>query len=83
MSLLGIFVLAVGSLLSPRMGWGAATVEVRRLGLSRVGENTLLTIVLDRMAEPRITAARTSGKPQLVVEFPQARAALAHPPGRG
>jgi hypothetical protein len=57
------------------MGWGAATVEVRRLGLSRVGENTLLTIVLDRMAEPRITAARTSGKPQLVVEFPQARAA--------
>jgi hypothetical protein len=57
------------------MGWGAATVEVRRLGLSRVGENTLLTIVLDRTAEPRITAARTSGKPQLVVEFPQARAA--------
>ncbi len=50
-------------------------MEVRRLGLSRVGENTLLTIVLDRMAEPRITAARTSGKPQLVVEFPQARAA--------
>ena len=56
------------------MGWGAATVEVRRLGLSRVGENTLLTIVLDRAAEPRITAAKTSGKPQLVVEFPQARA---------
>ncbi|MCX5892631.1 MAG: hypothetical protein NTW80_06610, partial [Deltaproteobacteria bacterium] len=49
-------------------------MEVRRLGLSRVGENTLLTIVLDRAAEPRITAAKTSGKPQLVVEFPQARA---------
>lgn len=63
------------SLLSPRTGWGAATVEVRRLGLSRVGENTLLTIVLDRTAEPRITAAKTSGKPQLVVEFTQARAA--------
>ena len=49
-------------------------MEVRRLGLSRVGENTLLTIVLDRAAEPRITSAKTSGKPQLVVEFPQARA---------
>jgi hypothetical protein len=49
-------------------------VEVRRLGLSKVGENTLLTVVLDRPAEPRITTAKTSGKPQLVVEFPQARA---------
>ncbi len=74
LSLLGIFLLAVGSLLSPRMGWGAATVELRRLGLSRVGENTLLTVVLDRAAEPRITSTTTSGKPQLVVEFPQARA---------
>jgi hypothetical protein len=56
------------------MGWGAGNVEVRRLGLSRVGENTLLTIVLDRAAEPRITSSKTSGKPQLVVEFSQARA---------
>ena len=58
----------------PRTGWGAGAVEVRRLGLSKVGENTLLTIVLDRAAEPRITSVTTSGKPQLVVEFPQARA---------
>jgi hypothetical protein len=72
--LLGILFLAVGSLLSPRLSWGAGEVEVRRLGLSRVGENTLLTIVLDRGAEPRITPAQTSGKPQLVLEFPQARA---------
>jgi len=54
--------------------WGAGAVEVRRLGLSKVGENTLLTVVLDRPAEPRITTAKTMGKPQLVVEFPQARA---------
>lgn len=47
---------------------------MRRLGLSRVGENTLLTIVLDRAAEPRITSGMASGKPQLVVEFIQARA---------
>jgi hypothetical protein len=48
--------------------------EVRRLGLSRVGENTLLTLVLDGKAEPRISTRTESGKPQLVVEFPQARA---------
>ena len=55
--------------------WGASgVVEVRRLGLSKVGENTLLTVVLDRPAEPRVTTAKTMGKPQLVVEFPQARA---------
>jgi hypothetical protein len=48
-------------------------VEVRRLGLSKVGETTLLTIILDRPAESRIFAVQTPGKPQLVVEFPQAR----------
>ncbi len=73
-SLVGIIVLALGGVLSPRTGWGAGAVEVRRLGLSKVGENTLLTVVLDRPAEPRVTTAKTQGKPQLVVEFPQARA---------
>ncbi len=66
--------LVLGGLLLPQTGWGAGAVEVRRLGLSRVGDNTLLTVVLDRPAEPRITSARTSGKPQLMVEFTQARA---------
>jgi hypothetical protein len=73
-SLLGILFLTLGGFLSPRPGWGAGAVEVRRLGLSKVGENTLLTVVLDRPAEPRVTTAKTMGKPQLVVEFPQARA---------
>jgi hypothetical protein len=58
--------------LSPRTGWGAGAVEVRRLGLSRVGGTTLLTVILNHPAEPRITQAQTEGKPQLVVEFPQA-----------
>ncbi len=49
-------------------------MEVRRLGLSKVGEDTLLTVVLDRPMEPRISAAKNLGKPQLVLEFPQARA---------
>jgi hypothetical protein len=55
--------------------WGAlSTVEVRRLGLSKVGENTLLTVVLDRPASPMVTCREVGGKPQLVVEFRRARA---------
>lgn len=47
--------------------------EVRRLGLSRVGEYTLLTVVLDRVGEARITPRTALGKPQLVVDFSRAR----------
>jgi hypothetical protein len=55
--------------------WGAGgVVEVRRLGLSKVAENTLLTVVLDRAATPRVSSREVSGKPQLVVDFPGARA---------
>jgi hypothetical protein len=60
--------------LSP-CAWGAGSaVEVRRLGLSKVAENTLLTVILDRAATPRVSTREVSGKPQLVVEFPGARA---------
>jgi len=55
--------------------WGAGdAVEVRRLGLSKVAEDTLLTVVLDRAATPRVSSREVSGKPQLVVDFPGARA---------
>jgi hypothetical protein len=55
--------------------WGATgAVEVRRLGLSKVGQNTLLTVVLDRAASPLVSTRNQGGKPQLVVDFPQARA---------
>ena len=55
--------------------WGAGSaVEVRRLGLSKVAENTLLTVVLDQAATPRVSSREVSGKTQLVVEFPGARA---------
>jgi hypothetical protein len=54
--------------------WGAGgAVEVRRLGLSKVAENTLLTVVLDRAATPRVSSRNVAGKPQLVVDFPGAR----------
>ena len=55
--------------------WGAGgAVEVRRLGLSRVADDTLLTVILDRAATPRVSSREVSGKPQLVVDFPGARA---------
>lgn len=71
---LGLLILVI-SLLLPVAGWGRdAGVEVRRLGLSKVGENTLLTVVLDGVAEPRITPRTVAGKPQLTVDFSPARA---------
>ena len=54
--------------------WGAGAVEVRRLGLSKVADDTLLTVILDRAATPRVSSREVSGKPQLVVDFPGARA---------
>jgi hypothetical protein len=59
----------------PPHAWGAGSgVEVRRLGLSKVADNTLLTVVLDRSATPRVSSREVSGQRQLVVEFPGARA---------
>jgi hypothetical protein len=60
--------------------WGGiSTVEVRRLGLSKVGENTLLTVVLDRPASPLVTCREIGGKPQLLVDFPQGRMGVLPP----
>lgn len=57
-----------------QQAWGAGdAVEVRRLGLSKVGEDTLLTVVLDRAATPKVTFRNVAGKPQMIVEFPRAR----------
>ncbi|MBI4794510.1 MAG: hypothetical protein HY790_01465 [Deltaproteobacteria bacterium] len=70
----GVFCLCLG-LLVAAAAWGrSSAVEVRRLGLSRVGENTMLTVVLSRAVEPRISTRTQGGKPQLVMEFPQAQA---------
>jgi hypothetical protein len=55
--------------------WGTGGgAEVRSLGLSKVEDSTYLTVVLDRVVTPRVTARVVSGKPQLVVEFPGSRA---------
>jgi hypothetical protein len=46
-------------------------VELRNVGLSRVGERTMLTVILDQAVNPQITPSRN----QVVVDFPQVRAA--------
>jgi len=72
---IGILCLCLGLLPAVDAAWGRSTaVEVRRVGLSRVEENTMLTVVLSRAVEPRISSRTQGGKPQLVVEFPQAQA---------
>lgn len=71
----GILCLCLGLMPGADAAWGrSAALEVRRVGLSRVEENTMLTVVLSRAAEPRISTRSERGKPQLVVEFPQAQA---------
>jgi AMIN domain len=50
------------------------SVEVRNLGISRVGERTLLTVILDQGANPRVTPFTGAGRSQLVIEFPGAQA---------
>jgi len=46
--------------------------EVRNLGISRLGDQTTLTILLDRAVTPRVSPFVGKGRSQLVVEFPQA-----------
>jgi hypothetical protein len=71
----GIFFLCLGLLGTTAAAWGrSSAVEVRRLGLSRVGENTMLTVILSREMKPQVSTRTVDGKPQLVVEFPRARA---------
>ena len=48
--------------LSPH-AWGAGSgAEVRRLGLSKVADNTLLTVVLDRVVTPRVSSRVSVGQ---------------------
>ncbi len=49
-------------------------VEVRHVGVSRVGEQTMLTVILTRQAAPLIMQKSTAGIPQMVIDFPQALA---------
>ena len=50
-------------------------VEVRNLGLSRLGERTMLTVILNQAANPQVSPFTGLERDQLVVEFREARAA--------
>lgn len=64
--------LAMGA---PSEGLAAARgVEVRNLGLSRLGGRTMLTVILDQAANPQISPFTGLDRAQLVVDFPEARA---------
>jgi hypothetical protein len=52
----------------------AQSVEVRNLGISRVGERTMLTVILDQAANPQVAPYTGANRAQLVIDFPQARA---------
>jgi hypothetical protein len=76
MGLLGFLLVNFLIFLTPEAGWTAgAGTEVRRIGLSKVGEDTRLTVMLERQTPARIVTTSAAGRPQLVVEFPQARGA--------
>jgi len=71
----GLLFLALAAVLWVHPAGGAfGAAEVRRVGLSKVEEQTLLTVVLSQPQEAQVTTRMAAGKPQLVVDFPQARA---------
>jgi hypothetical protein len=52
----------------------AQGVEVRNLGLSRLGGRTMLTVILDRAANPTVSPYTGVDRAQVVVDFSKARA---------
>ncbi|MDD3580309.1 MAG: hypothetical protein PHW74_04705 [Desulfobacca sp.] len=62
-----VWLLGVG--VSP--GW-SADLQVLRLGLSRVKDTSLLTIVLSKAVQPQVSPVTAVSAPQLVIIFPDA-----------
>jgi hypothetical protein len=57
----------------PPGAWAQAQkVEVRNLGISRLGERTMVTILLDRAVNPQVSPYLGKDRSQVVVDFPQA-----------
>lgn len=72
-----LLILGIGfawGLPSPTMA-APPSVEVRNLGISRVGERTMVTVLLNQAANPRVTPYTGANRSQVVIEFPQAQAA--------
>jgi len=72
-----LLILGIGfawGLPSPTMA-APPRVEVRNLGISREGERTMVTVILNRSANPRVTPYTGANRSQVAIEFPQAQAA--------
>ncbi len=50
------------------------TVEVRNVGISRVGEHSMLIVLLNQAANPQVSPFTGANRSQLVIDFPQAQA---------
>jgi len=71
-----LLILGIGftwGLSSPTMA-APPSVEVRNLGISRVGERTIVTVILNQAANPRVTPYTGANRSQVLIEFPQAQA---------
>ncbi|MGQ9688131.1 MAG: hypothetical protein ACUVXF_04995 [Desulfobaccales bacterium] len=70
----GLGLLLLAGFLALPTGTSAAQKgpEVRNLGISRLGDRTMVTILLDQAVTPRVSPFVGKGKSQLVVEFPLA-----------
>ena len=64
-----LLILGIGfawGLPSPTMA-ALPRVEVRNLGISRVGERTMVTVILNRSANPRVTPYTGVNRSQVVI----------------
>ncbi len=72
LALLGWFAIGLG--FTPQPGWGQENdLIITRLGLSQVRGTSLLTIMLNRSAQPKVYPVSDRRSPQLLIDFPQAR----------
>jgi hypothetical protein len=59
----------------PAPGLGAPSVEVRNVGISRVGQRTMVTVILDQAVNPQVAPFTGANRSQVIIDFPQAVAA--------
>jgi len=57
-------------LMSAAPGWAQSPPRVSRVGLSRVQDTSLLTVVLSRDLPPQVSPVLEKGAPRLIVDFP-------------
>jgi hypothetical protein len=75
----GGLLLILGACFVLGLAWAATALaqglEVRNLGISRVGERTTITVILNQAANPQLSPYTGANRSQLVIDFPGARAA--------